>query len=50
MNDDFIEGYRLGQEALDLAKILIEKEAEALAHEVIAGCLWKLSDSIDDRR
>ncbi|MCB0756193.1 MAG: tetratricopeptide repeat protein, partial [Flavobacteriales bacterium] len=44
MNDDFIEGYRLGQEALDLAKILIEKEAEALAHEVIAGCLWKLSD------
>ena len=44
MNDDFIEGWRYGQEALDLAKVLIERYAEAQAHEAIAGCLWKLSD------
>jgi hypothetical protein len=42
MNDDFIEEYRLGQESLELAKVLIEKESEAFAHEIIAGCLWKL--------
>ena len=42
--EDFIEGWRFGQEALELSKIMLNPAAEARAHEAIAGCLWKLSD------
>lgn len=43
-NHDFIEGWRYGQKALELSRIMLEKESEAKAHEAIAGCLWKLTD------
>lgn len=43
-DDDFIDGWRYGQEALELASSLRAKESECRAHEVIAGCLWKLAD------
>lgn len=42
--EDFIEGWRFGQEALELSKIMLNPAAEARAHEAIAGCLWKLTD------
>lgn len=42
-NDDFVDGWQLGQEALDLALQLQDKEAEAKAYEGIANCLWKLA-------
>ena len=43
-DDDFIDGWRFGQEALELSKAMLDKESEAKAHEAIAGCLWKLTD------
>jgi tetratricopeptide (TPR) repeat protein len=47
VNEDFIDGWRFGQEALELSKVMIDDRSEAMAHEAIAGCLWKLTDYVD---
>lgn len=43
-NDDFVEGWKYGREALSLALGFKDREAEAKALEGMANCLWKLAE------
>ncbi len=47
VNDDFVEGWRFGQDALGLATELDDRWSIAFANEGIAGCLWKLAEYSD---
>ncbi|MCB9187075.1 MAG: tetratricopeptide repeat protein [Flavobacteriales bacterium] len=47
---DYVEGWRYGHQALELAEQLGDRVSVAAAHEDLANCLWKLaeySESID---
>lgn len=44
MNEDFVEGWKFGNEALALAIGFKDREAEAKAYEGMANCLWKLAE------
>lgn len=46
-NDDYAEGWRLGAEALDLARKLESKAGMAKAQEEMGNCLWKLGEFSD---
>jgi len=43
-NDDYVEAWRCGQEALDLATVLGSRENIARSHEGLARTLWKLAE------
>ena len=44
VNEDFVEGWKYGNEALGLAQGLKDREAEAKSLEGMANCLWKLAE------
>jgi tetratricopeptide (TPR) repeat protein len=43
-DDDFVEGWKFGTEALELAKLLKNRNSVASAHEGLANVLWKLAE------
>lgn len=43
-DDDFVEGWKCANEALDLSEKLNDRSANASAHEGFANILWKLAE------
>ncbi len=43
-DDDFVEGWKFGTEAVELANLLNDRNALASAHEGLANVLWKLAE------
>jgi tetratricopeptide (TPR) repeat protein len=44
VNTDFVEGWKLSSEAIDLATKLKDRQALAHAHEINGNSLWKLAE------